>query len=350
MTVGQINRYTSWSQDTPVETRDPMFSYLVPKFFGPVVQFDTEFVEFDIVEGGVRIAPYGSPFSLGKSTRETGYRTYQLKPAYIKMLDTVRPESGFVRMPGEKYGGQLSPRQRLAMAEAKKIVLHREMVETRWEQMAAEVLFTGKLTIVDEDYPRAVVDFERDPNLDQTMGTLWSNPAADIMSDIVMMADAVNTASRGNAIVDELLMPTRVFDAMMKNAGIREQFDRNKNLGATQNGGFETGPRSSDKRPKVRGTLASQYVVTTYDGYYEDDLGAQKPFMPLDKVLFASNLSMEGRRYHGAILDMDANIAPVEIFTKSRELWNPSGVEVLTQSAPMLGLRRPNAAGVAKVL
>jgi hypothetical protein len=345
-----VNRYTTWSQDPVVSTVDPKFSWLVPSYFPGVKQFDGEMVEFDIVEHGRRIAPFVSPMALGKSTRDIGYRTFQLKPAYIKLLDTVRPTQGFVRMPGEPYGGNLSPQERLNRQIAEKMVRHREMIETRWEAMAAEVLFTGKLTIVDDDYPRAVVDFERDANLDATVATLWNNALSDPMSDIQAIAETMNTVSRG-AVADRVLMRSSVYDLILRNQKFRDSLNKFNNLSSNQNGGFEaTGLRSTNKQATFRGTLGGQYDIWTYDGYYEDDTGAAVPFVPANKVLINSNVSMEGVRYHGAIFDMDANMQALEIFVKTRDLWNPSGHEVLSQSAPMLGMRRPNSSAVLTVI
>lgn len=346
---GQINRSTTWAQDGVVSIIEPKFSWLVPTFFGGApVQFDTEFIEFDVVEGGVRIAPYSSPLSLGKATRELGFRTYQLKPAYIKLLDTVRPGQGFQRLPGEAYGGSLSTQERLNRKIAEKIVTHREMIETRWEQMASDALFHGKIVITDEDYPRSVVDFERDPNLMATVGTVWSNPASAPLDDIVEMSDKVNVAAKG-AVVNTLVMRTATWDALRKHATVKDLVDTNKNL-SPGTSAIEFGPRSSDKKPVWRGRLAGQYDVWTYDGYYENDLGGQVPFVPAGKVLLVASGQIEGKRYHGAIYDMDAGMQAIEVFVKTRDLWNPSGTEVLTQSAPMLGMKRPNASAVLTVL
>jgi len=351
MNAGSLNRHTSWAQDGVVSTVDPVFSFYVPTFFGTVKQFDTEFIEYDIVEGGIRIAPFSSPMSQGKSTLDNGYRTYQLKPAYIKLLDTVRPQQGFTRRPGEPYGGGLSPASRLALAEAEKIALHRQMIEMRWEAMAAEALFEGKLTIVDDDYPRSVVDYERSPNLSAEANVLWTDTAnADPMGDIQAMSELMNTATRSGAIADAVVMRSTTFDLVMRNQKFRDSLDRNKNLSSNKDQGFEaTGIRSADKKAVLRGTLGGQYALWTYDGYYESDLGQQKFFTPLDKVLITSQQSIEGVRYHGAIFDMAAGMAAVEVFLKTRDLWNPSGREVLTQSAPMIGMRRPNASAVLKV-
>jgi len=337
---------STWSQDDTVTSLDPKFMWLLSMFFGGAPkQFSGEFIEYDVVEGGIRIAPYGSPLSLGKSTSRTGYLTKQIKPAYIKLLDTVRPGDGFTRLPGERYGGELSPQERLARRVAEQIVLHHSMIDTRLEQMAAEVLFTGKLTITSENYPVAVADFERDPNLTITTGTAWSDTNADIVGDIEAAADKVNVSSRGT-VPNKVITRTGVWDKMRKNAGVLALLEKDKNRSPSTD--LDVGPRSADKGPQYRGRLSNNYELWTYDGYYENDSGVAVPFVPANKVLLSSG-SVEGVRYHGAIFDMEAGMAPLEVFTKQRELWNPSGMEVLTQSAPMLGMRRPNASAVLTV-
>lgn len=344
--MSTVDRMSTWSQDETVSSLDPKFMWLLSMFFGGAPkQFTGEFIEYDVVEGGVRIAPFGSPLSLGKSTTRNGYLTKQIKPAYIKLLDTVRPGDGFTRLAGEKYGGELSPAERLARRVAEQIVLHHDMIDTRLEAMAAEVLFTGKLTITHDNYPVAVADFERDPNLVITAGTVWSNPAADIVGNIEAAADKVNTSSRGT-VPNKIVTRTAVWDHMRKNAGVLELLEKDKNRSPSTN--LDVGPRNASKMPQYRGRLSNNYDIWTYDGYYEADNGTAVPFVPANKVLLSSE-SVEGQRYHGAIFDMEAGMAALEVFTKQRELWNPSGVEVLTQSAPMLGMRRPNASAVLTV-
>lgn len=345
--MNAIDRQSTWQQDALLTTIDPKFAFLLGMFFPRIKQFTTSTIEYDVVEGGIRIAPFASPFSLGASSRRRGHRTVTIQPAYIKLLDTVRPSEGFTRMPGETYGGQYSPEERLAMIVAEQIATHHEMIETRWEQMAAEVLFTGKLTITQDNYPTAVADFERDANLTITTGTVWADSGADIVGDIEAAADKINVSSRGS-VASSIVTSNGVWDKMRKNASVRELVDTTKNV-SPQTQGIELGPRGADKHPVRRGVLSGRYEIWTYDGYYENDAGTAVPFVPANKVLLSAPGGVEGVRYHGAIIDMDAGMQPHEVFTKTKRQWNPSGEEVLTQSAPMLGMRRANATAVLTV-
>lgn len=354
--ASQVDRYSTWEMDEMVSAIDPNFSFLNRTFFATEKQFTGEFVEHDIVEHGRRVAPFVSPLAQGKSTRRTGYRTYQLKPGYIKLSDTVRPQEGFTRLPGEPYGGTLDPIQRVDTLVAQQIATHFEMIDNRLELMARDALFNGKIVISDTtdgaDYPQAVVDFERNPLNDVVVATAWNAGGATPLRDIQNHAATINQTSRG-AVVNGLLMCSAIFDILTANQQFRDLLNTVLNLSpGTSN--FETGPRSADRQERFRGTLAGQYEVWTYDGYFDDDTGAQVPIMPSDRVLFVANQGpnsgIEGRRLQGAILDMDAGIKPQRVFVKARNVWDPSGVEVLTQSAPMVSLRRPNASGTLKVV
>ena len=355
--AGTIDRYTTWEMDELVSSIDPSFSFLHKTFFGTEKQFTTAFVEHDIVEHGRRVAPFVSPMSAGKSTIRTGYRTMQMKPAYIKLADTVRPQEGFTRLPGEPYGGAYDAQTRVDLIVAEQIALHYEMIDNRLEIMSRDILFDGKMTITEsaangyDDYPVAVVDFERNPNNTATAATPWNVGGATILADIQNHSATINASSRG-AVVNALLMPSSIFDLMTASQQFRDLLSVFLNLSpGTSN--FEVGPRSSDRQAQYRGKLSGIYDIWTYDGYFEDDSGAQVPIMHYDRVLFIAsqgpNSGIEGRRLQGAILDMDAGLKAQKVFVKARNLWDPSGIEVLTQSAPLISMRRPNACGTLKV-
>lgn len=355
MNAPVIDRYTTWEMDALVTSIDPKFSWLHSTFFGAEVMFNTATVEHDIVEGGRRVAPFVSPLAQGVPTRRLGYRTSAIRPGYIKLSDTVRPQDGMVRLPGEQYGGTLDPQTRVDMLVAQQIAQHYEMIDNRLEVMARDALFTGRITISDttggRDYPSAVVNFERNPNNDATAATAWTSNGCTPLKDIQAHALTINQSSRG-AIVNNLVMCGELFDILAQNADFQRLLSKLNNLSpGTSN--VETGPRSAERQAQYRGRLSGVYDLWTYDPYFEDDTGRSKALMDPDRILFVANQGpnsgLEGRRLQGAIQDMDAGIRPQKIFVKARNVWDPSGVEVLTQSAPMVSMRRPNAAGTLKV-
>lgn len=357
MNAPVIDRYSTWEMDAIVQSIDPGFSFLHQTFFGTERLFTQQTVEHDIVEGGQRVAPFVSPLAQGVPTRRTGYRTYAMRPGYIKLADTVRPQDGQTRLPGEPYGGAFDPQTRVDMLVAKQIATHLSMIDNRLEIMARDALFDAKITITDTegglDYPSATVDFERNPNNDATAAVAWNANGRTPLKDIQNHATTINQTSRG-AVVDTLLMCGALWDLLSADDAFRALLSKLTNLSpGTQNSGIDVGPRSGSRKAQYRGRLSSQYDLWTYDGYFEDETGAAKPIMDPDRVVFIANegenSGMEGRRLQGAILDMDAGIRAQKVFVKARNVWDPSGVEVLTQSAPMLSMRRPNATGTLKV-
>jgi hypothetical protein len=277
-----------------------------------------------------------------------GYRTFAMKPAYIKLSDTAFPTEAFTRMAGEEYGGDKTPMDRIDQITAEQIATHKEMIETRLEKMASEVLFDAKLTIVDDDYPEAIVDFERDVNNSITVGNAWGTAGATPEDDIQQLSLQINKSSRGAKVTD-LIMSGNTADKLKSNQGIRDLVNRDFNLspGTT---GFEFAKNRVDHDVTYIGRLAGKWDLWSYDGYFEDDTGQSVPFIPDDKVLFVANggpnSGIMGHRYNGAILDLEAGLTPKEIFVKSQVSFDPSGVEVVTQTAPLIAMKRPNASGV----
>lgn len=357
MNAPVIDRYSTWEMDAIVASIDPQFSFLHTRFFNSEKLFTQQTVEHDIVEGGQRVAPFVSPLAQGVATRRPGFRTYAMRPGYIKLSDTVRPQDGQTRLPGEPYGGSYDPATRVDFLVAQQIATHLSMIDNRLEIMARDALFNAQIVISDTtgalDYPSATVDFERNPNNAAVAATAWNVNGCTPLKDIQNHAATINQSSRG-AVVNELVMCGELFDLLTVNDQFRQLLSTLANLSpATAKSGFDAGPRSGSRQAQWRGKLSGQYDIWTYDGYFEDETGAAKAIMDPNKVVFIANqgdnAGLEGQRLQGAILDMDAGIRPQKVFVKARNVWDPSGVEVLTQSAPMLSMRRPNASGTLKV-
>lgn len=346
MPATEVNRYETWELDAMVESVDPMFSFLLDTFFPGERQFDGTMIEFDVVEHGRRIAPFVSPMVPGQPTRRPGFRTFQLKPAYLKMSFKVTPGDGFTRRPGEAYGGTMSVKERLDRAMAEQIIVHDEMITNRLEWMAASALINGAITISGPDYPAVTVNFGRDPNLAMTVGNAWGGGSATPLADIQTMALRINASSRG-ANADTVVMTGAAFDNAVKATAFKDLLNTQYNQ-SPGTSGFELGPRNT-RAASYQGRLAGRFDVWTYDGYYEDDTGVATSFMTADKVIVAARGQVEGSKIFGAIQDLDNGIRPQRHFAKSRSVWDPSAEELLSQSAPVVNMRRPNTVGVLDV-
>ncbi len=350
MTI-QLSRYETWELDEMVAQIERPNPWLMRTFFGAQKFFESKQIEFDIVDRGRRLAPFVAPTVAGKPMTREGYRTRTLTPAYIKPTALVQPSQGFTRLPGEgQYGGVLSPKQRFDAIVAEYLDLHEEMIDNRLEWMAAQALVTGGITITGESYPTVHVDFGRHASLSIALsgGAKWDQVSAVPLDDIEAAALKVRTLSKG-AVVTDIVMDGASWALLKKHSTISDLIDiryRRDLNGATS---IDGGPRTTLNEPVYVGTLQGKIDLWVYDSYYQDDAGADQPYIPPFTVIGISKPALQGTQYYGAIIDLDAEIAARRSFSKSKVLFNPSGLELITQSGPLLAPKRPNAMFVLTV-
>jgi hypothetical protein len=342
----QLSRYETWELDAMVSQIEKPNPWLLRTFFPTERLFSSKTIEFDLLDRGRRMAPFVSPMVAGKPTRREGFRTRSLTPAYIKPNDIILPGDGFTRLPGENYGGAMSPQQRFDRLVLEKLELYMDMVDNRLEWMAASALVNGGITISGEDYPTTYVDFGRDPRLDIYLigAAKWTGSTSDPMQDIESASLDVRVISKG-AVITDLVMDGQTWNVLKKNSEVQDLlniFYRRSLPGQTPSA-IDAGPRTNINEASYVGTLNGRLDLWVYDAYYQDDLGNDQPYIPPYTVLGLAGAAIEGRQYYGAIIDLDAGIEPRKLFTKSKVKFNPSGLEVLAQSAPLVAPRRPNA-------
>lgn len=343
MTIDNF-RYETWELDALASTIEPPANFLVRNFFSfGIVLSEAAQIEWDIEEGGRRLAPFVSPYVQGKPIRSRGHMTQFLKPAYIKPSKTLYPSMGLVRQPGEPYGGSLSPRERMDRLLAKQMREHEDMLQNRLEWMASKALSDGSITISGEDYPSVVVDFGQDSALRVATlsgGARWSQTTAKPLDDIEALAIDIRKKSYG-AVADTVVMDGQAWGYFRTRMEGNPQFDTTLRLGSSS---IDAGPRNSIDGDLV-GTLAGRFKIWVYDAIYEDDEGASQPFMPALTAMVISSSAIQGKQYFGAIHDLDAELRPIRMFHKTKRRWDPSGLDLLSQSAPVLAPRRRNGYG-----
>lgn len=340
----QLSRYETWELDAMVAQIERPNPWLATRFFNRERLFGTKTIEFDLLDRGRRLAPFVSPVVAGKPMRREGFRTKQLTPAYIKPTDLVLPQDGFTRRPGEPYGGRLTPQQRVDALVAETLDQHQQMIDNRLEWMAAQALVEGGITITGEDYPTTHVDFGRNPSLDiaLTGGAKWTATTANPLDDIESAALSVRKISKG-AIVTDLVMDGATWNALKKFSTITDLIDIRFRRTLDVESRIDAAPRTNINTGIYVGTLNGRLDLWVYDAYYQDDDGVDQPYLPPHTLLGIAGGAMEGTQYFGAIIDLDAAIEPRRSFSKSDRKFNPSGIEIVTQSAPLLAPRRPDA-------
>jgi len=322
----------------------PLNTYWLDLLFPQVQTFDTQFIDFDVVEGGRRIAPFVSPSVQGKVMKNEGFETRRFTPAYLKPKHVVEPNQVFKRMAGETYGGSMSPAQRYEAAVAANMLKERDMITRRLEVMAAEAILGGQVTVTGDNYPTQVIEFGRaaGQTVVKTAGTKWSDAGVDIIADIDTWVNQTQLLS-GYAPTRITVTPD-VWAVMRVNAGVKDALD------TTYRGGAATLDRGvgSGQPFQYKGMLGASLELYVYNDIYENDAGSNVALMPSGSVVLTSS-GVEGVRAYGAIQDL-GSLQAVEMFPKMWAQEDPSVIFTMTQSAPLTIPTRPNATLKATVL
>jgi hypothetical protein len=320
-------------------------------FFNQQINFDTEDIAFDRVNSDYRrLAPFVAPNVQGRVQAIRGYDTVSFKPAYVKPKDVVDPNMVIPRQPGEALGtGSLSLDQRRNAVIAEILKQHRTKLTNRNEWLAARALIDGTVTISGEDYPSVTVNFRRDASLSTTLtGTArWNQSGATPLTDIKEMKQAAFDLS--GVKITRLIFGATAWEDFTARVDLKELMNLNY-------GGLDTSVtrmydayEGQEYLGVIQGIGGGGRIEAWLDtSKYVDEDGNEQYFLDQETVVGVGN-AVEGVRCFGAIKDFDARLQPLEVFTKMWRNEDPSVEYLLSQSAPLMVPKRPNATFKIKV-
>lgn len=313
--------------------------------FKQQVNFQSQFIDFDKIDRGRRLAPFVAPTVAGKPMKSEGYNTRRFAPAYVKPLMPVDPERIITRMAGESYTGTMSLQARRDAIVADILREQREMIWRRWELMAAKAVMDGQVIVEGDDYPTQTIAFGRDPNNTVTLaGTnLWTDTAAsDPHKDLENWS--LSMARNGGYPATDWVMGVDAWEAFINHPKTEKRLNTDiKNSSQIM---LDLGISQADENGAIiqlKGTLGSGIRVWVYSDIYEDEAGTNVEIMDANAVVGINPAGVEGVRCFGAIMDAEAGYQSLEIFPSNWVEKNPSVEQVMSQSAPLMVPRRPNA-------
>lgn len=341
-----LDTYDTHTLNGVIQTLPPPPSSYWLDFFPNVQLFDSEWIDFDEVTGTRRMAPFVAPTAVGKPIMALGFNVKRFKPAYIKPKSIIDPQRMVKRRAGEPFMGTLSLSARRDAVVASELEEHKNQIYRRWEWMACEAVVKGKVTVVGEDYPSTLVDFQRVSTHTITLSgaALWTDALSDPIQDIEDWTIAFHLKS--GVPVTRITMGLTAWRAYRKHAKVLAQ----ANL-------LLRGTTDSVNIGAVTGAIAQRVAtvgnanieIYLYNDIYEDNAGASVPFLDQTTVVLTSQ-GMQGVRCFGAILDGRAGYRSIDMFSKSWEQEDPSVEYVMTQSAPLMVPAKPNASMAIKVV
>jgi hypothetical protein len=325
--------------------RDRPEAFLRDTLFGTTVLSDMEEIIFDKILPDRELAPFVHPDVPGKDSANRGFKATSFTPAYVKPQNTLRPRQNMIRIPGEKPAGEMTAAERYAYNLAT-IVDDQDMRITRREEaMCSQVLRTGQVIVVGEDYPTQTVNFGRDPGLTIALAgaARWGEADVDPMVDINLWVQLL--ADTDGFTARSVVLGPGAAGLLKRSPTFLEALDNRRADG----GQFQLGPVSTGAEGRyhtILGTIG-QLTFVQYSQPYTVG-GVKNNFWPTYGVGVFDPFGFMGHFAYGAILDNEVLVS----IERYPDMWtekNPSRTIVQTQSAPLPIAVEPNASLFALV-
>ncbi len=328
-----------------VRKLNPFEPFLLQMFFPNVITFDTKYIDFDVIETDLTLAPFVAPKVAGKVLENKGGILKKFAPAYVKPKHVVDPDRVLERQPGEALNGSVSPAQRANAIIADNLTKERNSIKYRLEWMASQVLLSGSVTVEGEDYPTQVVDFGRDAGNTIALagGQAWDQATATPVSDI----EAWATISE--APITDIIMDQKAWGLFVGSQ--HREADKVLKIINTDYRGSESSLKldpNNGAYVQRKGNLGAM-TIWVYTGFYHDKDRVKQLFIPDNTVVLASR-ALEGVRAFGAIMSPGAGYRAMEQYPRH---WIDPNVEIEyteTQSAPLMIPKRPNGSLAVTVM
>lgn len=287
-------------------------TFLRDTFFNAVETFPTEDVLIDYTKGKRKMAPFVAPRTGGVTVKRDGYRTEKYIAPRIAPQKSLTIDDITKRLAGESVVSTKTPAQRSRELLANDLIELNEMISRREEWLAAQTLINGKVIMkgYTGEGPDSYVEQELDFNFTQGVtlsGTdKWDNYTKNSDGEYVSnpyqdIKDWRKEVTKKSGVApDTLLLGENAEKAFINHPIIKEMFDKkNMNFGNIE-------PSIKSDAVTFIGKLPGLGVeIYTYDDWYLDDNGEEKPYIPVDTVILAKK-NFAGFAY-GAITQMEKN-------------------------------------------
>lgn len=308
-------------------------NFLTRLFFPLIATYDTEEVYFDRILDDFTPAPLVAQLSPGRVQDGPGYRKETIIPASMKPRNHVKPKQVMSRLPGEAIGGEYSASERAAMVRQWYLNIHQNRIARRREIMSADLLKAGAMTLVGEDYPTSLVDFDRLNTLTKalTLGDRWGETGVSPYDDVDEWCNEVGEAS-GSA-VDVVVFERKAWALFKADPKAQKAIDTTLGQTAAISLGFTEGVPGT---PAFKGRDGNvEFYV--YNDKYKDDDGNMQPLIPEYGVIAGSRAGVEGSITAGLITHADNDYQEGEFFAHN---WvdKDTGaelIETITASMPV---------------
>lgn len=293
--------YTTREMIEAIEITPPVRNFLTRTFFPVEKTHLTEKVEFDVKKGKRIMAPFVSPRVGGKVITRQGFKTKEFTTPRLAPERPLTLDDLSKRAPGENVYSRLTPSERQDELLAQDYKELDDSIQRRVEWMSRQILFEGKLDVVDKE---AGVDFQIDYGFDNilvlTSDNFWSLSTVNPMPVLKKLRRQIikDTASAP----DMLVFASDIIDIFLDNPFIKEAM----NIRNMQN--IEIKPRVVDDALTFYGRIAELGMdIYSYDEVFINDEGKEEGVIPAGACLMAHSKG-EGAIDYGLINQMEDKV------------------------------------------
>lgn len=281
-------------------------SYLVDKFFPNVLisNMSNGYVSVEYVKQGRRLAPYIVKGGSGRNISRSGSKVDVYKAPLMAPRRTIGIDDIETRIIGEQpVFSTMTPADRAAKMQADDLNELLRMIQNRKNQMASEILQTGKVTVTGfaDDGQTVLEDeivFDWDGLVDASED--WSTPTADIFGDIQAVSEKIQEDA--GVIPTLMVCGKNVARKIFDNQKIRDwlMIPNRENLTMAS-----FAPRYVTEQVQYIGNLAALNLeIVCYSETFTDDNGQVKNFVDPDVAIIG--VPGTGRQIFGAVAFLDA--------------------------------------------
>lgn len=266
--------------------------------------FSTTEVLVEYKDGSKKRAPFVSPRKNGVTMLRDGYGVKSYAPANIAPKRPITIDDLAKKGFGEALFSNLSPEQRQLALVLSDIDEMGEMITRREESMAAETMLNNGCVMKHyadkgDEYEEKEIRFYDEENnpAAYTPSVNWSLPGADILGDLYQMICFLT--AKGNAATD-VILGSQAAEKFLNNDGIQKLLDlKNYNIGSVNPVELPVGAA----RIAQIIVMGHKVDVFTYDQTYENDNGADTPYIPVKSVIVSAPGA--GRTAYGAVSQVE---------------------------------------------
>lgn len=290
--------YTTREMMEAIDQTPPVRTFLQKTFFPTEETHVTEKVEFDVRKGKRIMAPFVSPRKGGKVITRQGFRTNQFTTPKIAPERALTIDDISTRAIGENIYSQRTPAEREDELLAKDMTDLEESIARRKEWMCRQILFEGKIDVVDEDEGVDVqVDFGFDNIIVLGTDERWSIATVNPLIRLRNIRKKI-IKDNGNA-PDIAIFSSDAIEDFITNPFVEKAM----NMLNYKNVVIQ--PRVVDPALTFYGRIAELDLdIYTYDEWFLNDEGNEESMIPAGTVLMGHS-SGEGQIEYGLVTQME---------------------------------------------